>query len=92
MCRQHVRTPGNFQRSLHNDLASHASPLVRLAVVAVLSGSVELGGHSLSRGVEVVLVAQLVSVGSRLRSVANSSEGCNSYSFAMIAVPPGGVD
>lgn len=65
----------HIQRSLDNDLAGHASALMGLAVIAVLSGGVKLGGHSLSRGVEVVLVAQLVSVGSRLHNIANLSEG-----------------
>ena len=60
--------------SLHNDLAGHASALVRLAVVAVLSGGVKLGGHSLSGGVQVVLVAKLVSAGARLHDGESASE------------------
>jgi sorbitol-specific phosphotransferase system component IIBC len=47
---------------LDNDLALHASTLVGLAVVAVLASGGELGGHLLSRGVQVVLVAQSVGV------------------------------
>jgi hypothetical protein len=41
---------------LHNDLADHAGSLVGLAVVAVLAGSVELGGVALSGSVQVVIV------------------------------------
>ncbi len=59
---------------LHNDLAGHASALVRLAVVAVLSGGVKLGGHSLSGGVQVVLVAKLVSAGARLHTDGQTSK------------------
>lgn len=52
-------TNGNL---LHNDLALHASTLVGLAVVAVAARGLEGGAGLLSWGVQVVLVAQSLSV------------------------------
>lgn len=51
-----------MQNLVDNDLALHASTLVWLAVVAVFTGSVELGGVLLTWSVEVLLMAEGVSV------------------------------
>ena len=52
------------QHLVDDDLALHASSLVRLAVVVVLSRDIELPGDGLTRGVQVVLVGEGVSVDS----------------------------
>ena len=49
---------------LHNDLSLHACSLMWLAVVAVLSGNIKLGGGSLTWGIQVVLVGQSLGIGS----------------------------
>lgn len=76
-------TPGTLQQimlskkatNLHDDLALHASALVGLAVVLVGTGGVELGGHALSGGVQVLLAAEILHVHAGLRSGGGQGRG-----------------
>ena len=61
---QNCRHSSPRQHLVDDDLTLHASSLVRLAVIAVLSGHIELPGDGLTRGVQVVLVGERVGVDS----------------------------